>query len=205
MEFDSYYDTARDGLLNIFYVQLLLENYDEARQVCLSGHDLWKNDYKFFECQLTLMLYDVSTPRSTRSARWLVEQADRLDTPGKARAVGNEYRVLFRDVVVGIVAARNGDSTTARGTLARVREQVARSGSATLRYDFNPQEAMLVWELGDHVSARTILVDWLKHRPDEVPNFRRDPSFRRMRLRDEVLRQAQLPLTSEPSCVRPPS
>lgn len=198
MTSDAYFDGGRRGLVNIFFVRLLLADYDAAREVCYSGHDLWPDDYKFVECQLTLMLYDPSTPQRPDLAQRLVDASNRLDSPEKARAVGNEYRALYRDAVAAIVSARAGDAVKARATLARLRKLV--SVSPALRYDFSPQEATLVWELGDKAEARTILADWLRNRPDEVPNFRQDPTFRRMQLRDEVLKQAGQALEQSSSC-----
>jgi serine/threonine protein kinase len=200
MENDAYLQGAREGFLNLFYAQLFLENFDAARKVCLNGRDLWPNDYKFLECQLTLMLYHRAARQDPELAAGFVRDMNRLDSPEKARAMGNEYRALYRDVVVAIVATRRGNRAYARQTLERVRAHIAQSASSTLRHDFSPQEAILLWELGEASEARVVLVDWLKHRTDEVSNFRQDPIWRRLELRDDVLRAAELPLTTALRC-----
>lgn len=200
MQNDAFLEGARTSFVNLYSAQLLLENYPAARQICLSGRDLWPVDYKFLECQLTLMMYDRNSPQDAREARRLVLQMDRLDSRERARAMGNEYRYLYRDVVAGIVAVRTGDSAQGREALARVRGQVAATGSKTLLYDFRPEEAAMVWELGDVKGAKALLVDWLKNRKDEVANFRQDPTWRRMNLRDPVLHDAGLPLATNSAC-----
>jgi hypothetical protein len=186
--------------VNLFYAQLFLENFDAARTVCANGRDLWPNDYKFLECQLTLMLYDRTARQDPDLAAGLVRDMNRLDSPEKASAMGNEYRALYRDVVVAIVAARRGNRALARQTLERVRAHISQTGSQVLRYDFSPQEAILLWELGDGREARAVLADWLKHRPDELQTFRQNPMWRRLEVRDDVLRAAELPLTTPPRC-----
>ncbi|MGQ0642329.1 MAG: protein kinase domain-containing protein [Gemmatimonadaceae bacterium] len=200
MQNDAFLEGARTSFSNLYYAQLLLENYPAARQICFSGRDLWPFDYKFLECELTLMMYDRASPQDARLARQLVLDMDRLDSREKARAMGNEYRALYRDVVAGVVATRSGDSASGRATLQRVRTQIAATGSMALLYDFRPQEAVLVWELGDVKGAKALLVDWLKNRKDEIANFRQDALWRRMGLRDDVLRQASLPLETSPAC-----
>lgn len=200
MDHDAYLEGARASLVNIFFAQLELGNYAAARRVCLTGRDLWPADYKFLECQLTLMLFDTQSPPDASRARRLAQQADALDPREKARAMGNEYRVLYRTAVAGIVEARSGDLRSARATLARLRAEVEASGSQALRFDFRPEEAILLWEIGERSEARATLVDWLRTRSDEVANFRRDPRWRQMGVRDDVLRAAGLPLTADTQC-----
>jgi serine/threonine-protein kinase len=176
---DAYLTDAREIHLQLFFGALFLGEFHQAREWCRRGRVSAPDDWRFVECELTLLRHDLQARPNPDSAWALVRTLDRLLPWEKARAAGLTYHTIYRRIVAATVAARAGDPATGRAELARALQATARNPS--LRLDLAYDEAFLRLTLGERDRAREVLDGLIRARPLLGPLLARDPLFADLR------------------------
>jgi DNA-binding SARP family transcriptional activator/TolB-like protein len=181
LEYDAYLEAAPDLAERNFFSKLIMHDFPAAAEACDRGRREFPRDWRFVDCQLTLLREDASRLPDTALAWRLVAEANALDPPARAAAVGRAYAPIYRQASAGIVIARAGNAERARAVLARVQLDAAADPQSrvSLIYD----EARLLLFLGDRVGARARLDVYLAQRPDLRDFVTRDPAFAPLFLR----------------------
>lgn len=176
LEEDAYLEDAPQIYLELFYGGLMRAEYEEAGRWCLRGRTEFPGDWRFVECELTLLRGNATAPPDPDSAWALVSELERLDPAEKAKAAGRVYHTIYRPLVAATLSARAGNATLARAELARARKATA--DSAPLRLDLAYDEAYLLLVLGERKEAESVLRYLIEARPVLGPLLARDPLFR---------------------------
>jgi eukaryotic-like serine/threonine-protein kinase len=173
---DPFLMEANEIYQQLFYVELMLGNFDQSAEWCHRGRNANPGDWRFVECELTLLRHDTrGDPNPTRA--WaLVAELDSLDPPAKARGAGHPYSPVYRRLVAATVSARAGNRGLAVQVLARAREEVAHD--SILGLDMAPDEANILLALGDKGRATTVISSMLVKRPGLTALLARDPLLR---------------------------
>jgi DNA-binding SARP family transcriptional activator/TolB-like protein len=173
---DAYLDEASEIRHRLFFTALWRADYPAARDECEQGHRQFPGDWRFTECQLTLLRNDRSRPPDAAAAWRLAAELDRLDPPARARAQGRAYGPLYRRMVAAAVSARAGKADSARAVVARARGEVA--GDADLGFSLDYDEAWVRLALGDTAGARALVSRMMRYRPAMRSYLLRDPFVR---------------------------
>ncbi|HET7233720.1 MAG TPA: BTAD domain-containing putative transcriptional regulator, partial [Longimicrobium sp.] len=143
---DAYLADADDILSRLYFTALYAADYREARSLCAQGHGRFPRDWRFVECQLTLLRADTSRPADPAAAVALLRELARMDPPDRARRAARPYSPLFRQAVAAGVLARAGQNDSARAMLARAR--AAAGSDPELRLSLAYDEAYVYLALG---------------------------------------------------------
>jgi TolB-like protein/DNA-binding SARP family transcriptional activator len=100
---------------------LLVGRFDEAWKWCGEGRMRFPTNWRFVECELTLLGYGRGTPEEVQRAWALRRELEQLDPSTNARASSRAYSPVFRDMDVALVLARAGMRDSARAVVARAR------------------------------------------------------------------------------------
>jgi TolB-like protein/tRNA A-37 threonylcarbamoyl transferase component Bud32 len=170
---DTYLAEAPEVYRKLYFNDLMLGDFPEAREWCRRGRLTLPGEWRFVECDLTLMRHDPSTTPDPDSAWKLVNLLERLDPSERARAEGRAYHTIYRRVVAATVSARAGHPEVARAELARARRATA--GDARLRVDLGYDEAYLRFALGERRRAAELLREYIEAKPLAREYLARDP------------------------------
>lgn len=173
MREDAYLRAGRDVFLQLFYSALMLADNAGAREWCRRGRQAHASDWRFVECDLTLMRHDHSATPNPRRAWLLVHRLDLMDPPPTARASGHPYQPIYRRMVAAAISARAGQETLARAELARARAATAHDSA--LRLDLAPDEAYIRLLLGERTQAIALVRAFISARPVMRALLARDP------------------------------
>ena len=176
---DSYLADARQVYLQLFFSNLVLNDLTQAGEWCRRGRLSSPDDWRFVECQLTLLRHDLHARPDPDSAWALVRVLERLDPVEKATAAGRPYHPIYRRIVAATISARAGQRDTARAELARALRATA--GDSGLRLDLAYDEAYLLLVLGERERARELLRALIAARPVLASPLARDPLFTELR------------------------
>jgi serine/threonine-protein kinase len=176
-------DTYLAGALSIynelFFTDLMLGNFQEAAEWCRRGQLTLPSQWRFVQCELTLMRHDAAREPDPDSAWSLVRRLEQLDPPSRARAEGRPYHPIYRRVIAATIGARRGQHARARAEIARARRTV--EGDSTLSLDLNYDEAYLRLVLGEREHALRLLSEYLQARPLARDYLARDPLLQDLR------------------------
>jgi TolB-like protein/tetratricopeptide (TPR) repeat protein len=161
----------------LYRAELQAARYDSAQGWCRRGRERFPNDWRFVDCQLTLMGYPQASEPDVRLAWRLFEEAEQLDPPQSARAAGRPYFPIYREITVARVLARANLPDSARAVLERARRQVG--ADPELLRSFTYDEAYVRKLLGDD-SAIVIglLREYVRSSPSYRDFLRSDVKFR---------------------------
>jgi serine/threonine-protein kinase len=173
---DTFLANALGVYTQLFFNDLMLGEFARAAEWCQRGRLTFPNDWRFVECELTLMRHDVESKPDPRRAWALVTQLERLDPAEKARAQGRRYHTIYRPLVAATISARAGRHDIARAEITRARR--AAEGDSVLSMDLNYDEAYLRLVLGEPARAAELLRDYVEARPMARAYLARDPLLR---------------------------
>ncbi|HYR12061.1 MAG TPA: BTAD domain-containing putative transcriptional regulator [Longimicrobium sp.] len=176
LEEDAFLVAPEVGTERLFRAALVLEQYGRAREWCRAGRRRFPADYRFVECELTLLARDASAGASPDSAWRLVRSIERLDPPARARTAGRAYAPVYRRMMAAAVLARAGERDSARALVARAR--AATRDEPELRVSLLYDEAYVQWLLGDVGRAAALLDTFATAQPGLRDYLTRDPLFR---------------------------
>jgi TolB-like protein/tetratricopeptide (TPR) repeat protein len=176
---DAYLTDAQPIFNQLFFADLMLGKFQQAAEWCRRGRLSFPDQWRFVECQLTLMRHNTNSTPHPDSAWALVRELDRLDPADKAAAEGRAYHTIYRRVVAATISARAGRRDIARAELARAIQAAA--GDSTLRLDLIYDEAYLRLVLGQQERAAELLRKYIKARPMARDYIARDPLFKDLR------------------------
>ncbi len=179
---DAYLADARDVFVQLFYSELTLGRFGQAAEWCRRGRLSFPVDWRFLDCELTLLRHDVTSKPDPDRAWALVKELEGVDPADKASATGRPYFPIYRRVVAAAISARAGRRELARAELARARR--ATEGDSALRLDLAYDEAYLRLVLGERERAVLLLRGLVDSRPALVPLLARDPLFLGLRITD---------------------
>ena len=182
---DAYLTENADILDQLWRAAYSSGDRPESRRRCLQGQRDHPGDWRFAECELTLMLTGPDDPPDPRRAWALVAQLEEIDPPTLARQNGRPYNPIYRRLAAATVSARSGDAARARRELAWAHAAVA--GDSVRQVDLRFTEAHVLLALGDREGAQATLVEYLRVRP----------RYREFVLRDPVLSALAPPGTVE--------
>jgi len=172
---DAYMTEAREVFLQLFYSELMLGDFAQAAKWCRRGRLDSPNDWRFLECELTLLRHNIRAKPNPDRAWALVQELGQLDPADKARAAGHPYNPIYRRIVAATISARAGRPDIARTELARATRATA--GDSSLRLDLAYDEAYLRLVLGERQRAEDLLRRLIDARPVLRPYLARDPLF----------------------------
>ena len=176
---DAYLADAREVYAQLFFGYLMMGDFQQAGEWCRRGRLSSPNDWRFVECELTLLRHDPRARPDPDSAWALVRTLERLDPVEKASAAGRAYHSIYRRIVAATLSARAGHPDTARAELARALRATA--GDSSLRLDLAYDEAYLRLALGEPERAKELLRALIAARPLLGPMLTRDPLFAGLR------------------------
>ena len=176
---DAYLAEAREIHLQLFFGALMMGDFRQAHEWCRRGRLHSPNDWRFVECELTLLRHDRRSGTNPDSAWALVRTLEGLDPVEKAAAAGRAYHPIYRRIVAATIEARAGHRDTARAELARALRATA--GDSSLRLDLAYDEAYLHLALGERDRAEALLRALVAARPLLGPLLARDPLFEVLR------------------------
>nr|MBA3522059.1 protein kinase [Gemmatimonadales bacterium] len=177
---DAYLTNARGVLVRLFGTDLMLGDFARAREWCQRGRLIFPQQWRFVECELTLMRHDVDAKPDPKRAWALVAELERLHPVENARATGRGYHPIYRRIVAATISARAGERRLARSELDRARR--ATEGDSISRLDLGYDEAYLRLVLGERRQAEDLLRRYIEARPMTRTYIARDPLFRDLRL-----------------------
>ena len=177
---DTYLAEAPDIYSRLFAADLMLGNFAEAGEWCRRGRLTLPDQWRFVECELTLMRHNATARPNPDSAWKLVAVLERLDPPDRAKSEGRTYHTIYRRVVAATISARAGRQGMARAEIARARRATA--GDTTLSMDLNYDEAYLRLVLGERERATELIRKYLDARPLARDYLARDPLLRGFRI-----------------------
>jgi len=160
---DAYLDDARSILLSLFGATLMRDSAAAAWRWCERGAAEFPHDAGFIQCQLTLLAEDMSRRPDARMARRLLAEAERIEPPERARAAGQSWFPIYRQMLTAVVLARAGESDSARAMAARA--HVAVDGDPVLEIDYQYEDAFLKLVLGESRATLRLLANYLTARP----------------------------------------
>ncbi|HSE45097.1 MAG TPA: serine/threonine-protein kinase [Gemmatimonadales bacterium] len=172
---DAYLANADQVYRELFFSALMRAEFQEAETWCQRGRADFPGNWRFVECELTLMRHDAAAPPNPDSAWALVNELERLDPAAKAKASGRVYHTIYRRIVAATISARAGNRTLARAELARARQATA--DDSFLQLDLAYDEAYLRLVLGERREAVALLNHLMEARPVLRPLLARDPLF----------------------------
>jgi TolB-like protein/tRNA A-37 threonylcarbamoyl transferase component Bud32 len=172
---DTYLIEARSVLVQLFYNTLMLGQYSRARQWCQRGRWTFPGDWRFVECDLTLMRHDAAAVPRPDSAWGLVRTLESLDPPDRQAAEGRQYHAISHRMVAATISARAGRPDIALAELAKARRAVA--SDSTMIVDLYYDEAYLRLVLGERRRAAALLKMYVDARPLAKDYIARDPLF----------------------------
>ena len=176
LEMDAYLENAGDVVDQLFRAAYWQGDGATARQWCEYGRQLIASDWRFVECQLTLLSLD---PRQADPARaWeLARQLERMDPRPITDTPKRRYQAIFRWMAAAAVAAAHSDwRDSARAVLDRSIAETSRHRPS--REDLYYDEVLVRYGLGDVEGARRALAGYLKARPQYRELVERDPTLR---------------------------
>ncbi len=176
---DAYLTDAEDVFLQAFFSNLMLGDFGQAGEWCRRGRLSSPGNWRFVECELTLMRHNRRARPDPDSAWALVRTLERLDPPERAAAAGRAYHTIYRRVVAATISALAGHRDSARAELARALAATAHDSS--LRLDLAYDEAYLHLVMGDRQQAEQLLRTLVAARPLLGPPLARDPLFEGLR------------------------
>jgi TolB-like protein/tetratricopeptide (TPR) repeat protein len=176
---DAYLVDAREIYLQLFFGALFMSEFGQAGEWCRRGRVYAPGDWRFVECELTLLRHDLRARPMPESAWALVGILDRLLPVDKAAAAGLLYHTIYRRIVAATISARAGNPDTARAELARAHRATANDSS--LRLDLAYDEAFLRLVMGERDRAEQLLASLVSARPVLGPLLARDPLFSELR------------------------
>ena len=177
---DPFLENADKVFTELFFSALMLGDFAQADEWCQRGRSTLPQDWRFVECELTLLRHDASEAPDDERAWALVASLDRLDPAARASAAGRPYHPIYRRIVAATISARAGRRDLARQELARARQLTA--GDTSLRLDLAYDEAYLRLVLGEREAAAALMDRLLDARPVLRPMIARDPLFKDLRL-----------------------
>lgn len=160
---DAYLDGASDIAFQLYASSVMLGDLHAAREACLDAQRAYPGDWRFVECELTLLRNDTSRAPDPTRAWALVDRLSVLDPPDKAAAAGHAFAPIFRRIVAAAVSARAGQTRVAREEIARARRATA--GDSALRLDLAYGEAYVHLLLGERTQAVMLLRGLIAARP----------------------------------------
>lgn len=173
---DAYLDQADDILHRLAMSALLRGDYAQVGSLCREGRRRAPRDWRFLECQLTLLRDDRSRPADPVLARALARELERVDPAAGARAAGRGYTPAYRLALEAAVLARAGQHDSARAVMARAHGEA--DGNEAVRLSLLYDEAAVRVLMGDSAAARRLLDQVLARRPGLRAFAERDPLFR---------------------------
>ncbi|MGI9041363.1 MAG: protein kinase domain-containing protein [Gemmatimonadales bacterium] len=177
---DTYLTNARGVLVRLFGTDLMLGDFARAKEWCQRGRLIFPQQWRFVECELTLMRHDLDAEPDPKRAWALVADLERIDPVESARATGRGYHPIYRRIVAATISARAGRRSLARSELLRARR--ATEGDSIMRLDLGYDEAYLRLVLGERRQAEDLLRRYVEARPMTRAYIARDPLFRDLRL-----------------------
>ncbi len=154
-EEDPYLRVSEMSTERLFRVALSFSEYQRARELCREGRRQSPGDYRFWECELTILGRDPAAPASSDSAQRLIAKLEQLDPRAKALAAGHRYTPLYREMMLAAVLARAGQKDSARAVAARARGVIA--GDEELTSSFYYDHAYVLLLLGERDRSAAVL------------------------------------------------
>jgi len=160
---DTYLTDAPLVLLTLYGANLMKGAMSDAWRWCQRGEHDYPGDLRFVECHLTLLAEDGSRPPNPTLASALVRDADKIDPPAHAKAVGRAYLPVYREMMAAAVYARAGDAEKARSIAATASRDVG--DDPELRLDLLYEQAYVHLLLGERTQTIALLSEYLRARP----------------------------------------
>jgi DNA-binding SARP family transcriptional activator/TolB-like protein len=162
LETDEFLGDSDLILERLYRSALLVGRYDEGWKWCAEGRQRFPANWRFAECELTLLGYGQGTSGDVARAWSLRRELDQLDPPAQARESGRPYSPVFRDINVAHVLARARMNDSARAVIARAQERAG--GDSTLLISLAYDEARVRYALGDTTQTLRLLSFYLEHK-----------------------------------------
>lgn len=176
LEADAFLARPEAVMSRLTYTTLASGRVDDARAWCARGQARFRDDPRFWGCDLTILGWTGDTPALVDSAWRLLEAGERRDSLNLLVTGWGTRRLL-----VAAVAARAGLADSARSIAARVRAAESTAAGAT-QNDYS--EAYVQTLLGRSDLAITLLARYLNAQPSQRGAVRSTPWFAKLR-RDE--------------------
>jgi DNA-binding SARP family transcriptional activator/TolB-like protein len=166
-----------DQVLDVLHrTTLFLERPAESTRWCHLGRSKFPGDWRFVQCELTILSHPSSVPPDPRRALELLKELEDMDPVAKARVAGRSYHPAYRTVRAAAVLARAGQPKRARSLLDRARDQAGDDSTVNLLLAYD--EAYLRLLLGEKERAFQLVARYVRSRPNLKPYALRDPHFR---------------------------
>lgn len=175
LEADEFLSDADQILERLYRSALMVGRFEEALGWCDEGHQRFPTNWRFVDCELTLLGYGQGTAQDVARAWALRRELEQLHPLATARAEGRAYNPIFRDMNVAMVLARAGMRDSARAMVARARQAAAsnRDLNVSLAYD----RARVAYVLGDTTQALRQLSAYLEAKPRARGAIAQDVTF----------------------------
>jgi hypothetical protein len=176
---DAYLAYASDVISMLYRASARLGQTDSAKAWCSRGRAIAQDDWKFVECELALMRYDLARANPERA--W--QLVDTLAQMSPALSIGvspSPYSPVFRRLLAATVSAAHGDA--ARATMELTRARMAAEHDSSVRIDLLHEATFLWLSLGRRDSAFASLADYFRVHPEFIGYVLNDPSFRQFGL-----------------------
>ena len=166
-----------DQVLDVLYrATLFMERPAESTRWCNLGRTKFPGDWRFVQCELTILSHPSSVPPDPRRALKLLKELEDMDPLEKARLAGRSYHPAYRTVRAAAVLARAGQPERARSLLDRAHDQAGDDPTVNLYLAYD--EAYLLLLLGERERAFQLLARYIRSRGDLKEYALQDPHFR---------------------------
>jgi DNA-binding SARP family transcriptional activator/TolB-like protein len=175
LEADEFLSDADQILERLYRSALMVGRFDEALKWCDEGHQRFPTNWRFVECDLTLLGYGQGTPQDVERAWMLRRELEQLHPVAYARAEGRAYNPIFRDMNVAMVLARAGMRDSARAMVARALRSAGNNPdlNVSLTYD----RARVAYVLGDTTETLRQLAAYVGAKPRARDAIAQDVTF----------------------------
>ncbi len=173
---DAYLDAAGDVIAQLYRSAMMLGRADSASAWCARGRHMLALDWRFRECELTLMHQSPETADPARA--WaIVRELESMDPPAMARDLNRAYSPHYRRLAAATVSAFHGDHALAKDELVSAIDRTR--ADSTMRVDVLFSAAWVYLGLGLADSATAVLNRYITLRPQSRAAVLRDPLLRR--------------------------
>ncbi len=171
------YLRSMDQVLDVLYrATLFMERPAESTRWCDLGRTKFPGDWRFVQCELTILSHPSSVPPDPRRALELLKELADMDPMAKTRAAGRSYHPAYRTVRAAAVLARAGQPERARSLLDQAHRQAGDDSTVNLYLAYD--EAYLLLLLGEKEQAFQLLARYIRSRGDLKEYALRDPHFK---------------------------
>jgi DNA-binding SARP family transcriptional activator/class 3 adenylate cyclase/TolB-like protein/tetratricopeptide (TPR) repeat protein len=157
---DAYLMKADEVRYRLYRSAVAFGRFDLAEEQCAAGAEEFPRNWRFVECRLVIMARTDTGSVDVARAERLLREINAAQPPAVARATGDEYLPVYRQMLFAAVLAREGDHDRARSVMERARAELP--ANPEIQASFAYDEAHVRLFLGDRAGAVRAIAELIR-------------------------------------------